>query len=113
MTTALPTRPKYARENLTFTQAEIAAFVAAGAKVFGEIVVAKVDGRTVAIRPEQVIAPAFDDDNAAEAELADQDRYEAQADALGISVGELTDGEYEDTRPRRKAFDADLLAQFS
>jgi hypothetical protein len=79
--------------------------------------VVKLDGRTFAIKAHQIdetpvanftilVDGVEFDDNAAEAALADEDnqmtdqqRYEAEADALGISVGELTDGEYEDSRP--------------
>lgn len=118
MTAMLPTRPKYAREHLTFSQDEIDAYVAAGvAKLFTTnigpmYVVKRPEGGSIKVTPEMIV-----DDNAAEAALAEQDRLEAldyevpaaswdtieAADAMGISVGEYTDGEYRDPRPSRTA----------
>lgn len=128
MTAMLPTRPKYARELLTFDQYYLDFEVEAGrAKVFptakGDIYVLKLaDGGSIKVTQDMI-----DDGNAAEAALAAQDALEAAnlyppfavdtvysvpaadaatiaaADAEGISVGEYTDGEYRDPRPSRKA----------
>jgi hypothetical protein len=112
MTAMLPTRPKYAREFLTFDQDFLDREVESGwAKVFptakGNIYVLKLpEGGSIKVTPNMITkvesySPWADDDNAAEASLTDQDRYEAEADALGISVEEHTDGEYRDSRPSR------------
>ncbi len=117
MTAMLPTRPKYARERLIFDQYYLDHEVESGrAKVFstakGDIYVLKLaDGGSIKVTQDMI-----DDGNAAEAALAAQDWAEAQesapaaswdtieaADAMGISVGEYTDGEYRDPRPSRKA----------
>ena len=129
MTAMLPTRPKYARERLTFDQYYLDYEVECGrAKVFpttkGDIYVLKLaDGGSIKVTQDMI-----DDGNAAEAALAAQDALEAAnlyppfpevetvysipaalatliaaADAEGVSVGEYTDGEYRDPRPSRKA----------
>ena len=113
MTAMLPTRPKYARELLTFDQYYLDFEVEAGrAKVFstakGDIYVLKLaDGGSIKVTQDMI-----DDGNAAEAALAAQDALDVPAaswdtieaaDAMGISVGEYTDGEYRDPRPSRKA----------
>ena len=110
------TLTRYAREAATYTQAEIDAAVAAGtAKFFeaaGIYVLKRPEGGSVKVTRDQIVAP-FEDDNAAEAALADaeayfgidedQAYYEAKADAQGISVEELTDGEYRDSRTQTRA----------
>ncbi|ACH62059.1 hypothetical protein MYRNA_51 [Mycobacterium phage Myrna] len=125
----------YARETVTFTQAQIDALVAEGRATYYPGLPGYVIDRKQAVRMHQIVAaPVVDtvwsspieDDNAAEAWLADQDRYEVPAaswdtieaaDAMGISVGEYTDGEYRDPRPASgrsavfRKFD-DILSDF-
>lgn len=101
----------YSRNEATYDRKLIDMMVEAGmAKSFPNgIFVVKTDDRSFAVRPHQIYEIAaeampvivIEDDNAAEADLADQDAamdelavYEAKAAALGISVEEYTDGEY-------------------
>ncbi|QZE10396.1 hypothetical protein SEA_SCOOBYDOOBYDOO_45 [Mycobacterium phage ScoobyDoobyDoo] len=129
---------RYAREARTFTQAEIDALVAEGtarsySTLIGQIYVVKLaEGGSIKVTADQIVAPVVEDDNAAEAWLADQDELDylrskivdhdtevdyletlcAKADAQGVSVEELTDGEYSDPRPKTKAEQLDEIAAF-
>jgi hypothetical protein len=127
MTAMLPTRPKYAREHLTFNQSYLDHEVEAGhAKFFpttkGDIYVLKyADGTSIKVTPEMIVDdvaiieaaqdaleaanlyPPFPEVETVYSVPAAPATLIAAADAEGISVGEYTDGEYRDPRPSRKA----------
>ncbi|ASZ74633.1 hypothetical protein KHO57_gp058 [Mycobacterium phage Phabba] len=91
----------YARETVTFTQAEIDSLVADGRAQYFPGLPGYVVDRKQAVRMHQIVAPVVEDDNAAEAWLAEQELAESSiqdyirlADEQGISVEEYTDGEY-------------------
>lgn len=93
----------YARETVTYTQAEIDALVRADRAVYFPGLPGYVIDKKIAVRTHQIVtAPVEEeDDNAAEAWLADQELaesstqdYIALAEAQGVSVEEYTDGEY-------------------
>jgi len=127
MTAMLPTRPKYAREHLTFNQSYLDHEAEVGwAKVFpttkGDIYVLKYpDGTSIKVTPEMIVDdvaiieaaqdaleaanlyPPFPEVETVYSVPAAPATLIAAADAEGISVGEYTDGEYRDPRPSRKA----------